>query len=278
MSTVTLRSGALRLEIDPECGGGVTRFALDGLDLFRRAMPGTALDLSSFALVPFSNRIAHGRYAWNGAHYAVAPNMPGVAHPHPLHGFGWLAAWQVAEATPDRAVLRHHHDTPDWPSAYVAEQRLSLTASGLRHELAITNVGEEAMPAGLGLHPYFPRNGATIDASFDGVWETSDEGLPIRWTPLAAVPDWFGGTTIDTLFTGGQGAITIDWPTHRVTIAPHRDLGQTLVYVPGGKDFFCIEPVSHRTDAINASPTGMRRLDPGEIWRTHVTFEIEDRR
>ena len=44
------------------------------------------------------------------------------------------------------------------------------------------------------------------------------------------------------------------------------------VYTPPGRPFFCVEPVSHATDAVNlsalAADVGMRSLEPGTTLRT----------
>jgi aldose 1-epimerase len=51
-----------------------------------------------------------------------------------------------------------------------------------------------------------------------------------------------------------------------------------IVYTPAGDDFFCVEPVSHMTDAINrmgsVAEHGLRILMPGEELRGDVTFRI----
>jgi aldose 1-epimerase len=50
-----------------------------------------------------------------------------------------------------------------------------------------------------------------------------------------------------------------------------------VIYTPAGKDFFCVEPVSHCTDAVNLaaagqSDTGLRVIEPGERFAADVRF------
>jgi aldose 1-epimerase len=168
---------AIALEIEPGRGGGVTRFGWRGRDVFRPARPGGPLDLACFPLMPFSNRIGQGRFTFAEQAYHIAPNMPGSSHPHPLHGFGWLVPWSVEHAGERTLVLRHCHDGADWPSTYRATQRFAVTADGYIHDLEIENAGAVPMPAGLGLHPYLPRQGARLSVDFTGVWQTNDAGL-----------------------------------------------------------------------------------------------------
>ena len=82
------------------------------------------------------------------------------------------------------------------------------------------------------------------------------------------------------MFTGRTGDLVIDWPGRRLTMATAADLAFTVIYHPKGAPFFCVEPVSHMTDAINrAEPpeiTGLVWLEPGATWRTRITFRMTD--
>ena len=57
---------------------------------------GPAADLCYYPLVPFANRIRNGRFEHDGRTLHLEPNVRG--HPHPLHGHGWRAEWQVLHA------------------------------------------------------------------------------------------------------------------------------------------------------------------------------------
>lgn len=275
---IRLRNDDIRLEVDPERGGGVTHFSWRGRDIFRTATAGSPLDLASFVLVPFSNRIAGGRFSADGREVRITPNMPGGGHPHPLHGFGWHAIWSVAALQADEVRLTHDYDGAEWPAPYRAEQRVRLLPNGFEHGLTVQNVGKVPMPSGLGFHPYLPRVGARLEACFAGRWSTDADGIPTHWSPLAEEPDWFAGAPIDTVFSGRHGPIHIDWPTHRLTIDPDDALAETVIYVPANADFFCVEPVTHITDAVNRAPDTMRWLAPGERWSVATRFLITARR
>jgi aldose 1-epimerase len=87
-----LAAGDYRLVLQPEIGGSVAGFHWRDEPVFRPACGPSVLDAACFPLAPFSNRIAHGRFRFGGREVALAPNFPDSDHPHPLHGFGWLAA------------------------------------------------------------------------------------------------------------------------------------------------------------------------------------------
>src|SRR5262249_43965622 len=174
----------------PAIGGSIARFWSDArgtvLELLRpasadavsRGDPGT---LSSFPLVPWSNRIRAGRFTFDGRPVALTPNLRG----HAIHGLGYRTVWTVTDRAPAEAVLEHRHAAGEWPWAYRATQRIALTPTGLDVEMVVTNESETTMPAGLGWHPYFPRTAATaLHARVTGLWLTDAEILPtVRVAP-----------------------------------------------------------------------------------------------
>jgi aldose 1-epimerase len=270
--------GDIELEILPERGGGVARFTAFGFDIFRPAVVGdpSPLALSNFALVPFSGRIASGAFMAGGRQVRL-PVTAAVDPDHAIHGHGWTAAWQVAAHDRASIVMRYDHPGGDWPWRYRSEQQLTLTDSGYRHGISVQNLGDSAMPAGLGLHPYFPRPDAVIETVFDDRWALDDNRLPSVLETAGADYDWFGGTLTDHGFgRKAGGAISIAWPRYRVAIIPAADLPHTVIYIPPGENFFCIEPVSHVANAVNmtGAQPAMRWLAPGETWQTSAEFAV----
>lgn len=275
---IALEGGGYRLSIDPLRGGSIARFDWQGAPLMRPACGPSVLGTACFPLVPFSNRIAHGRFAAEGREVRLTPNMPGSDHPHPLHGFGWLAEWHVIEQDGASATIEHVWPGGEWPWRYQARQHFQLGEDGLLVTLDVTNLDEEPMPAGLGLHPYFPR---TPEARYHGLhrgeWRNDADCLPVSLDGRDAAIDWWDGRPVgdrwvDTVYAGREGVLQIDWPERglELTITPSDGLPHTVVYAPKGGDFFCIEPVSHATDAFNRGELGL--LAPGDTRRVSIQF------
>lgn len=282
---LALEAGDYRLAIEPERGGSIARFTWRGQDLLRPSRPGSPLDTACFPLVPFSNRIAEGRFKARGREIVIAPNMPGGGHRHPLHGFGWLAAWTPIRAMAEKAEIEHEYPSGEWPWAYRARQRFALSTRGLIVTLSVTNLDDSAMPAGLGLHPYFPRDADTVYHGLHrGKWRTDAECLPTNLAGREEAIDWWQGLPIcsrvvDTAYAGRLGPLTITWPSrgHRLMMIPSDSLDLTVVYTPAGQDFFCVEPVSHATDAHNSDrpDSGLVWLPPNETFTVSVSFVAE---
>lgn len=282
-----LEVGDYRLAIEPARGGSIARFDRRGAPLFRLSRESSILDVACFPLVPFCNRIAHGSFRIDGREVRLAPNMPGGGHPHALHGMGWLSGWNVVERTRNRAVLRHDHPGGEWPWSYRAEQELVLSDGGLQHALSLEIRSREPMPAGLGLHPYLPRNVRTLlDAPHRTEWMVDGGGLPVAPDERAAPRDWWKGAPVDaraadTVYAGRAGAMRVVWPDRAtaLVIEPSPELPFTHVYAPSGADILCVEPVSHLPDAVNrpepSALTGLRLLPPGERLSVHVGYRAE---
>ncbi|MBW8785550.1 MAG: aldose 1-epimerase [Novosphingobium sp.] len=277
-----LSAGDYRLVLAPERGGSILRFDWRGEPLMRPVCGPSVLDVACFPLVPFSNRIAHGRFVAGGREVRLQPNFPGSDHPHPLHGFGWLSAWSVVSHDAGSAVLEHAHPGGEWPWSYRARQGFRLEAAGLTIALEVGNRSDTAMPAGLGLHPYFRRDAETRYRGLHrGEWHNTADCLPVRLDERPEPIDWWSGRpvgthSVDTVYTERAGPLEIDWPSRGLglTIMPSENLGFTCVYTPANEDFFCVEPVSHMTDAVNRDGpgTGLHWLAPGERFSAQVLF------
>lgn len=282
MESVTLRQGPLGVTLAPGIGGAIAGFWSEArgtrLD-FLRPSPGDALSrgnpgaLSSFPLVPWSNRIRAGRFTFGGRPVALTPNLRG----HAIHGLGYRTSWAVTDRGPSEVLLEHRHAAGEWPWTYRATQRIALTAAGLDVEMVLTNESQTAMPAGLGWHPYFPRTATTeLHARVTGLWLTDAEILPTVCVPPPPDRDPRLGLAVDrvaldNVFIGWDQAAVITWPERhaRLRLAARGPLTTLVVYTPPGEAFFCAEPVSHITEAFNLADagrqdTGMLSLAPGE--------------
>ena len=291
-----LRHAGQRLGLVPSLGGGVAAWQLegpDGLHDLWRPWDGVTHDmyqLASFAMVPWSNRISGGGFTHEGRSHAMRPNRAG--EPYPIHGDGWLQAWQLAQPAPDTMVMTlesHHFDGN--PYAYLATQTFRLVEGGLDQELRVRHHGPEPLPYGLGVHPWFPRTPATrITAPVAGVWLCGGDPLPIAhtgdypagWNLNEGIPAH--GSLIDNGYTGWGGKACIEWPEagRQLSVAmPHfeRDGGAArhycLVYRPSEGTAFCFEPITQPIDAFHLpGRPGLRVLAQDEEFSLTIQWRI----
>src|SRR5512141_1334137 len=197
-SLLALASRRFTAGIAPQLGGSLLYFATarDPLADFVRPAPARALAertvraTAGYPLVPYSNRIGDGRFRFDGIDVALATNTD--VSPHPLHGVGFLRAWDVTAATTSRIALAFGHVPVDrtdnaWPWAFGATQVFDLDDRRLAWTLAVTNRDSRPMPAGIGMHPFFPKS-PKVEVRFaaTGVWRNDERMLPVSRTIVPA--------------------------------------------------------------------------------------------
>lgn len=283
---IALETGNCNLVIDPARGGAILAFAWRGMPVFRPACGPMIFDTACFALVPFSNRIARGRFTASGHDVRIAPNFPGSDHPHPLHGFGWLCPWQPVQQTATAAELEHHYAGAEWPWPYRAKQRVELGCDSLLIELSVQNLGASPMPCGLGLHPYFPCNDQTHLRARHGAEVVVDaECIPVATTIAEAPKDWWQGQQVtrrrvDTAYLNRSGPLCVTWPDRgmELLMEPSDALPHTVIYTPPGENYFCAEPVSHATNSFNSpvdDPNAHTLLEPYGVYAASCRFTLQ---
>ena len=292
---LTLQHPPLRLELDPETGGAIASFTHNATPLLRpvsdprlAAQHGRAV--AGYPLIPFANRVGHGRFTFNGTEYQLALNFAG--HPHTIHGNAWMRAWTVLAATPTTAhlVLTHtppHDPATEWPFAYRAEQIFTLHAAGLDVQLSLTNTDTTPWPAGMGLHPYIARGAETrLQFDADTVWLNGPDSLPTTREAVAhhwdfSEPRALGQNQIDECYAGWGGEAEITWPAEalKLRIQTGAPFDHLQLYTPPGRDFLGLEPVSNMPNAINCIESdcdnGLVVLQPGETLHGIIRFIIE---
>lgn len=268
--SVTLRAGAWQAELRPEVGGSLASLTFEGREVLRTMPPGSTspLEAACFPLAPYCNRIRDGRFHFGGVEVALPANFP--PERHSLHGLSWQRPWRFAGAGESKGAMTDDYDgTGPWPWAYRAEQRVRLGDKGCAVTLVVTNRADTAMPAGLGLHPYFRRNpGARVRFVAERVLLCDAETMP---TGVDAPPGHFAdfrrgaplpAETIDHCFAGWCGEVAIEDEVGTIAMtatgAPHLHL-----YAPADGSALCCEPVSHTPDAPNRAPEEMTILPPG---------------
>lgn len=283
MKLVSLCAGPLGVDLAPEAGGSVARFAVDGFDLMR-PMTETALALgwanesACYPLVPFAGRIANGRFVFDDRAIEIAPNWPGQRHP--MHGDGWASPWTLLRNDAYSAeIVYEHNGRKGWPFRYRARQAYRLDEHSLTVRLSLENLEDHAVPGGIGVHPYFVREPDTeLQCRTDHAWRTDADVLPIERIAVPAAwnfakPRRIDDVALDNGFEGWDGTATVLWPSRRLCLTmratePFRDL---VIYSPPGRPYFCVEPESHVPGAI-----GLTRLAAGGIIEGEVVFAISN--
>ncbi len=287
---VELAAGSLRLKLRPDVGGSISAFTCiaGGKEwpVLRSATaaPDFVLDMGSFPLVPWVNRIRDGGFTFRGRRIALKPDLN--FDPSPLHGHGWVSPWSVESAGAAEAVLGFRHSAGEWPWSYSARQHFILDGEGLTILLSCTNESDDPMPCGLGHHPYFHCGPDTVlETTVDHTWTIDELVLPVEKVPaegrFSMSRRKVCGTQLDHGFGGWAGRTEISdpkWPFRIAFSSPTARFFQ--LYSPPEGGFFVAEPVTHANTALNAPEAewpelGMEVLEPGETLTLETRFDVE---
>lgn len=296
---LSLAAGDARVELAPAVGGAIAQFTFRGADVMRPVSAearaaGNARGYACYPLVPYSNRIANAQLVFAERAHDLLRNFGD--HPHSIHGVGWQRPWRVVAHDDANALLMLEHsatgsDAGAWPWPFRVTQSFALAADDagatLSARITLANAGGAPFPFGLGFHPFFPRTAATeLGFRADAVWETDGTQLPTKRVPVPGAwrfdpPRAIGDVALDHVFTGWDGMATLRDSVRRlaVTIAADRAAGFLVVYIPPGRDFLAVEPVTHMTDAFNHAAreeagTGARVVGAGAAFSCTMRISV----
>lgn len=284
---LTLRSGDYTARV-VTVGAGLAGLTLAGRDL---TIPHSADELPEGylgkVLVPWPNRIAGGAYSWRGTRQKVPVNEPDTGSA--LHGLMTWVDWRVVHSDRDSATLgafvAPRYGYP-WPLETWVTYALEAD-SGLTVTLSSTNVGHEAAPYGVSMHPYLCADGAPVDACEITVPAASVLEVDARMAPVALhpvgdlgldlrSPTPLSGRSVDHAFTGlpaGGWEVRLHDPHTGTSVVLGADTPWVQVYTGErlGRRGVAVEPMTCPPDAFN-SGTDVIVLDPGASHS--LTFAI----
>ncbi|HWI09816.1 MAG TPA: aldose 1-epimerase [Burkholderiaceae bacterium] len=273
-----LHAGALRLALRPDLGGCIAGLWHRDAPVLRSTEP-EALSGSRasacYPLLPYSNRLGYRKFRWKGHEHTTQPNFD--ANPHSLHGVGWQRPWEIVSSSVLEVVLRlRHKGDADWPFAFEASQYFTLTPQSMHVEMVFTNSAEIAQPVGLGWHPYFVKRARSrLHIELAERWDSDATQLPVRKVAQPGIDSDVSHLAFDNCFEGWTGSARIR--DEKFSLQLSSSLNRLVVFTPQDRDYFCVEPVSHVSNAIHmADPAahGLRSLAPGESCEASMTLEV----
>lgn len=282
-----------------EVGGGIREYSVGDRDVLEPYARTSICDGGHGApLIPWPNRLAGGRYGFDGVDYQVELSEP--ARGNAIHGFTRWRAWSAVEHTTSRVVMRSRlHPMPGYPFALDLSIAYELSDEGLAVSTTASNVGDRTCPYGTGQHPYLSPGSGVIDACIlqlparTRIVTDEASGLPTAREPVAGTPFDFrepralGHGPLDTGFTdllrdargravtrltGTDGRCVELWMDERYEFL-QIFTGDTLA-APRRRTGVAVEPMTCASNAFQ-SGDGLARLDPGQSlsasWGVRLT-------
>ncbi|MFQ4149249.1 aldose 1-epimerase family protein [Arthrobacter sp. LAPM80] len=272
-----------------EVGGGIRSYTDAGRDVLQPYDRDAMCDGAHGApLIPWPNRLADGRYGFDGTDYQVALTEP--AKHNAIHGFLHWRPWQMVDHESDRVVMGVRlFPLMGYPFRLDVQVEYALGAGGLRVTTTATNSGEHALPYGCGQHPYLAPGGhGTVDGctlrldAASRITTDEERQLPTGSEAVAGTvfdfrePRKVGDLKIDYAFTDllrdGDGLAWVhltgrDGRTSQLWV----DGGYTLIELytadtlagPRRRKGLGTEPMTCPPNAF-ATGRGVIRLEPGQ--------------
>jgi len=258
MEELTLSSEALEVTVLPQAGARLHRLAAFGHPVLRTPThPAAHLTdpffWGAYVMAPWCNRLDARPIRVGSRRLDLRSNFPDGSA---IHGQAYARPWR---AQPDgQLTVRGGGD--QWPWRYQVGQRLTVAGPELRIELELTNLDDEPMPAGLGIHPWFRR---PLEVAIHGTRALADnlEGArplqavegPLDRRTLGVLPEGVDATWTDL----SDPAVELVWPGRVRALLRVGPSGTFIAGAsPSGMDAVAIEPQSH-------APQGLRRLLAG---------------
>ncbi|HET7082839.1 MAG TPA: hypothetical protein VFJ00_03920 [Candidatus Limnocylindria bacterium] len=280
---LTVADGPIEVELLPAVGARLHRLRVFGHDLLRT--PDDPADhvrdplrWGAYVMAPWCNRIVAMPTEVGGRTVSLPSNF---ADGSAIHGQVFASRWEVVAD----GLLGITAGGDGWPWPYRCWLRVSIGGGVLRVDQSLTNLSEEPMPAGLGLHPWFRRPlELRIDADSvvrsnlepDAAVTTASGGWDLR--AMQAVPDDLDATWL----APGDPAVVLRWPELGV-IGTMRMLSTAesciAVASPATLDAVAIESQTHAPQGLRRLLRGesgaMRAIEPGGVLEltTEIAFE-----
>lgn len=182
-----------------EVGGGVRAYEAGGRPVLDPYPVDAMCDgAHGDVLVPWPNRLAGGRYHFDGKDHQVALTEPEKANA--IHGLLRWRSWSAAEHDDARVVMESTvHPMTGYPFLLHVAVAYELGNDGLTVTTTATNIGTVALPYGCGHHPYLSPGEGPIDActveleAETRILTDAERQLPTGREAVAGTPFDFSG-------------------------------------------------------------------------------------
>lgn len=271
-ATIVLVAGSASATVHPDDGGRLGQLTVDGTPLLRGPEDAAHLGWGhwgAYPLLPWSNRIPGGRFGFEGRDLEVPVTWEDGSA---LHGLAAREPWRVVEAGPATATLDVH--LAAGPYRVRGRQDFALNPAHLDLRLGVTNEGDDRVPVGLGIHPWFRAGAVSVPAASAWPGEPLPSGLPRPVTPEEDLRSPRLPPPMDRCYTDLVGDVA-ELPGVRLRWSG--PITQVVVF-SGVAGWVCVEPVTNANDGFRLADAGVEgtgtiALDPGASTEVGYRFE-----
>ncbi len=276
---VVLANDELELALLPEYGARLHSLRFRGRELLRTPADLTAYEREpffwgAFVMAPWCNRTTTDPLSIAGQEVHLPANFSdGTA----IHGQVYLRPWQ---RTGERA-FSVTHSGDGWPWRYRASLAVELAGRTVRLVQQVTNESDSAMPAGVGIHPWFAgQPWVAIHGELVYRSNTSAESEPVPVTgeldlrSTRAMAKGVDATWVEL----ADPAAEVSWPdvtlVYRCLTATPHIVAANLADI----DAIALESETHAPRGLSrraaGEPGALTLLDPGSTLALTTVLEL----
>jgi aldose 1-epimerase len=222
-------------------------------------------------LLPWPNRIADGRYRFEGRDLQLP--ITEVARGHASHGLTRWTAWRVVRHTASSVELGYRlMAQPGYPWSLDLTVRYAVSDDGLATTVTATNLADGPAPFAAGAHPYLTVGPGPVDAwelevPADTALRVDERKIPVAREAVAGAVDFrttrpVGATSLDTAYTdlardgAGHATVTVRGPAGAVQVWMDQAHPWVQVYtadeLPEPRSAIAVEPMTAPPNAFNS--------------------------
>ena len=272
--TLSDESASSRLEVVPERGGIVTRWSIQGQELFyldqeRFTHPELSVRGGNPILFPICGNLPDDVYAYDGKSYSLKQ-----------HGFARNLPWEVVEQSTESSSkltisLKSNDETlAVYPFEFQVKFVYELEGKTLKIHQEYINQSDKVMPLSFGFHPYFlvpdkeklsldipastyQAKDSTEVVSYKGSFDFNEDEIDVALKPL----------------NGSSASITDSSRSLKFNLKWSEDFSTIVFWTVKGKDFVCLEPWSAPRNALNTAEN-LTELQPGASCEALVEIDV----
>lgn len=282
LEEVVLRSDDIELVMLPGLGARMHSLRVRGASVLRTPADVTEHERDpfywgGFVMAPWCNRIMPGPMRVDGRTVDLPVNFDdGTA----IHGQVYAAQW-VRTGDASMAIER---EGDGWPWRYRVEMDVMVNGLDVSIVQRLRNLADTPMPAGIGLHPWFP--GHVRVAVHSGLVYALNTDSSARPVPVEGDLDLRHGTEmavgVDAAWPDPTDPpVELWWPEaglHAVMRAPFPTLHIVAAYSPE-RGSIAVEPETHAPQGlrrlVNGEPGALTMIDPGEEIELPISITFD---
>jgi len=268
-------------KVFPNLGGSIQELTVGGIPLIKEiTMDESGLEnyrtkYPSAVLFPFPNRIAQGKYSFNGEQFQLSINEPGLNNA--IHGLVSNQQFEVDKVDNQSISLRYTHDSSNgFPFAYEFVITYLFSEMGIKVSFEVINKGAQSFPFGIGWHPYFELenyDNCSVEFSAEKKYVNDEKMVPVDSETYSEERINLAKAELDSAYKLRNGRIVLTSPNYQLQIEVPEDCYLQL-YTPENRTALAIEPMTCIADAFN-NRVGLKQLTPDDSYLFETTVSIK---